>query len=156
MQIIDLCNTNNSILFVLVSNIFKFGELESHLISTRLDILSSRIGEKLMWFLSRWCSTYLMPDMDSDYHSHTTFSTLLARYAILTSFTHTLNSTYGNNESGQQITLFLLKKIITNLFNWQSEPDLATVCLYNTMLIFYRLRYNFSKFWYATSSLDNF
>jgi hypothetical protein len=124
-EIIELSNTNNNnIFFVLISNIFKFAELESHLISTRVDILSSRIGERLMWFLGRWCETYLMPNMEL-YDHHRTFSTSLA-------------STYGKNENGQQIALFFLKKIITNLTSWQSEPNLAL----ETIKFFKRLMKN--------------
>ncbi|KAL0485903.1 nuclear protein export protein Xpo4 [Acrasis kona] len=105
-ELINCCKSS-SILFTLMQKVLEYSNMERE----HYQKSSPRIAEKYMWLLKRWMPTYLMPDVELYSHHH--------------SLSSDLASAYGSNENGTGIALFILSKILFNLFQWQSEPDLA-------------------------------
>lgn len=102
-------SSNSAVFFDLIDSIFKYVEFESMYITNgRIDVLSPYMGQRLMWLLSRWARSYLMPN--TTYYSN---------------LSPTLVQKYGG-DGGKQLIGFLLNKIILNLFKWQGEVYLAS------------------------------
>ncbi|XP_071955681.1 exportin-4-like [Antedon mediterranea] len=94
----------------LIAAVFRLSEVERRAIEANLAyILSPQLGTTIVWFLQRWCRTYLV--LKENYYSQVSLPIV---------------SAFGMDTAGSQwATSFLLEKVISNLSVWSSEETLA-------------------------------
>ncbi|XP_033118145.1 exportin-4-like [Anneissia japonica] len=105
----------------LIAAVFRLSEVERRAIEANLThILSPQLGTTIVWFLKRWCRSYLV--LNEKYYSHVSLPIV---------------SAFGMDTAGAQwATSFLLEKVISNLSVWSSEGSLAndTINLFVTLV----------------------
>lgn len=104
-QIAEQCDHVIRIVF----NVFKLCVVEDFAISNKLGhLMSTEVGSTMMWFIKRWCLSYLLP-VENYYQE----------------ISQTLIGTLGKDtESAKLVVGFVLSKIQSNMFYYQSEPIL--------------------------------
>ncbi|XP_050303782.1 exportin-4-like [Anthonomus grandis grandis] len=102
-------------------NIMRLASVEELAVSMKLShFMSPEVGSSIMWFLKRFCMSYLLPDEDF----YTQISPIL------------LNCLGRDSECSKLVVSFLLNKIAVNLYSFQSEAILLrdTVDLFSDMV----------------------
>ncbi|KAF7282013.1 hypothetical protein GWI33_003674 [Rhynchophorus ferrugineus] len=101
----------------IVYNILRLCSIEDAAISMKLGhFLSPEVGSTLMWFLNRWCLSYLLP-VETFYNE---MSPVL------------LSCLGKDTECARLVVCFILNKIAVNLYSFQSE----SVLLKDTVKLF--------------------
>ncbi|CAM1293141.1 XPO4 (predicted) [Pycnogonum litorale] len=101
----------------LISSVFRLCEVERRALESKMShLLSPEVGTTLMWFLKRFSITYLLPDEN-----------------CYSEISPTIVAAFGRDSDAGVWTLnFILSKICSNLFVWNSEPflmDETIACL---------------------------
>lgn len=121
-------STTDNVFIMLMNNVFKFAQFEMMCISQqKQSMLSPRLAESLIWLLQRWINTYLLADVSG--YKQQTIAPLF-------------ESVYGDTAEGHKVAEFLLTKIVSNVYGWQEEPDLARVTckLFKSLVSNHRVR----------------
>ncbi|KAL1506178.1 hypothetical protein ABEB36_005586 [Hypothenemus hampei] len=102
-------------------NVMRLCSIEEAAINMKLGhLMSPEVGSSLMWFLKRWCLSYLLPEEDFYQQMSPVLLACLGR----------------DSECSKLIISFLLNKISANLYCFQTEPILLrdTVELFSDMV----------------------
>lgn len=113
----------------IMSDVLKLCTLEASATEAKLGhFMSPELGCTLMWFLKRWCLSYLMP-YENYYQevSYTpTFISLFQIVFVLLQLSPTLIGALGKDTEGAAfITNFVMDKIRSNICHFHSEPILV-------------------------------
>ncbi|XP_077977331.1 exportin-4-like [Glandiceps talaboti] len=94
----------------LIAAVFRLSEVERRAVNAQLSsLLSPQVGATTMWFLRRWCLSYLLPN---------------ERYYAQMSLP--ITAAFGRDTEGGRWSIgFLVDKILSNLSVWSSEQALA-------------------------------
>lgn len=107
---------------ILSSSIIKFAE-QSLNPEMRSAIFSPRLLEAVVWFLGRWCHTYLM-SLEGTKESNYNFSLNSEHHQLAEHSKKAMLSFFGEHNQGKFVLDIIVRISITALFSYPGETDL--------------------------------